>query len=334
MKNIPDIASFSNTITKRMVEIMDERGMVYEKITHVTKTVNNGVEVHAVECRLPGDAGTYDIHLSDGYRVMVEQSKDIPDEEFDEWFAKGVDDSAEGLAKIYQDNVIHALRHQEDLKKMENGMNNPDFILDHVCIELVDLESNRALIANNEPVSPYIHEYDRYFAARYYISKFGMRAFLTRGNVARHGFTCDELKRHGIENLERFAAKHFEANDIDAELLSMAGLPPELAQYDERDVRGITVFRMDPYKVSGLLTSPKLLALAAAICGINVQAVVLPSSTDELMIMSNDDGELDLQELSEVVKYVNHDSDSVEASCVLSDHAMTVDMPSGKLTVL
>lgn len=304
---------------KMRVRVQEKAGDHYEvNLEH--SLGNNGTENIRLTVKTDSDSNTAPAALLNGYydQMTDKESEDLLEKIADKivrlcCFSDYVENDGEMLARQVMDY---------------------DFCKEKLLFKLVNTGLNQELLLN----TPHIPFLD--LSIIFYVrleEKDGVEMGVTVNEYLREAWkvTAQELYQQALRNApEKMPARFVEMDETAVSLLVMDGeITPELLNIlpPVENMKDNTLYCLTNRLIrngASVLLYPGVLKECAATCGKNL--VILPSSVDEVLIMSLSD-ENRLGDLTEMVRGINQSV--LELAKVLSDHIYRYDCQNDQIVM-
>ena len=301
------------------IRVQEKAGNHYE-VDLERSLGNNGTEVIRLAVKKESDSGTAPAALLNGFynQISEKESEDFLEEMAEEivrlfCFSDFVENYGETRAAQIMD---YDFCKDKLLFKLVNTVLNQELLLDRPHIPFLDLS-----------ITFYVRLEERD----------GMETRVPVNEFLRETWkvTAQELYQQALRNApEKMPARFVEMDETAVSLLVMDGeITPELLNMlpPVENMKDNTLYCLTNRLIrngASVLLYPGVLKECAATCGKNL--VILPSSVDEVLIMSLSD-ENRLSDLTEMVLGINQSV--LEPSKVLSDHIYRYDCQNDQIVM-
>lgn len=304
---------------KMRVRVQEKAGAHYE-VNLERSLGNNGTENIRLTVKKDRDSNTAPAALLNGYydQMTEEESEDLLEKIADEIVRLCcLSDYVENYGEIMAGQVM-----------------DYDFCKEKLLFKLVNTGLNQERLLN----TPHIPFLD--LSIIFYVrleEKDGMETGVPVNEYLRETWkvTAQELYQQALRNApEKMPARFVEMDETAVSLLSMDGeITPEILNIlrPVENMKDNTLYYLTNLLIrngASVLLYPGVLKECAAKCGKDL--VILPSSVDEVLLMSLSD-EDKLGELTEIVRGINQSV--LEPSQVLSDHIYRYDYKRDQIVV-
>ena len=304
---------------KMRVGVQEKAGDHYE-VNLERSLGNNGTENIRLTVKTDSDSNTAPAALLNGYydQMTDKESEDLLEKIADEivklcCFSDYVENDGETLARQVMDY---------------------DFCKEKLLFKLVNTGLNQELLLNTTHI-PFLDLFIIFYVRLE--EKDGMEMGVTVNEYLREAWkvTAQELYQQALRNApEKMPARFVEMDKTAVSLLVMDGeIAPELLNIlpPVENMKDNTLYCLTNRLIrngASVLLYPGVLKECAATCGKNL--VILPSSVDEVLIMSLSD-ENRLSDLTEMVRAINQSV--LEPGKVLSDHVYRYDYENDQIVM-
>lgn len=348
------IDAFCHEVVMHLKGILNASGSVYDDVLITTNAKSNNVDKHYLCIRYNNCGPSF--NMTDYYESLLPQLNGHPevDNIQEEHLQTYFNDLAHKLANDYLAASINMAKANCDIENLVKVLADKTYVLDNIYFELVDADRNPPISLDDESALFNMPMFDLpHFTCQFLVKLPAdddsiMTCKLTNSLFKIIGVPGNELLKAAIKNTQAFdpTGEHIHLHTpIDTLLLmSMPGLPDWQLDIIKQDIMAnsplgiimdddadnkMLVLKHDFLKPMSLLYSPLIMEKAAKKLGAKSEIIVIPSSKEELIIMSNDNNIADAMDIKNMVPQVN--KENVSEDEVLSDIPIKYNILTGEL---